>query len=352
MIMSTRIKKLQSSLSQLSLDGLLVTDPANISYLAGYKCRDAYLLVTKKQAVYITDGRYTQEMKKRLAGFTVVDLKPSFLATFAGLCRARKISRLGFEQQHMIYGLYSKIKQAVPARLVPQSGIIEAHRMVKDAGELRKIRRATQIAVQAYGYIQDLLRPGIREIEVAGEIERFIRFEGASCASFDIIVASGPHSALPHYQTAERKLKAAEPVLIDMGVEYEGYKSDLTRVFFVGKINTLVLKVYNIVRAAQAAALAAVRPGAAAGSIDRAARQYIAARGYGRHFMHSLGHGVGLEVHEAPSISPKVGQVVRPGEIFTIEPGIYIPGRFGIRIEDMVLVTNKGCEVLSGSLNK
>jgi len=351
-IMNSRVIKVQRQLAKLSVDGLLVTDPYNISYLAEYKCRDAYLIVTAKKALYLTDGRYTQEMKKNLPGFSVIDFKPSLLTALARLCRSHRIARLGFEEQQVTFSFYKKTADAVPAALVPVSGVVEALRRFKDAGEIAKIRRATQIAMQACCYIKDFLRPGIREIEVAAELERFIRFEGASSASFDIIVASGPNSSMPHYQTSERKLQAAEPVLIDMGVEFQGYKSDLTRVFFVGKINTLVARVYAIVRSAQAAALAAVKPGVSISSIDRAAREYISARGYGRHFVHSLGHGVGLQVHEAPFISSKVEQVVRPGEVFTIEPGIYIPGRFGIRIEDMVLVTNKGCEVFSGSLNK
>jgi Xaa-Pro aminopeptidase len=350
--MNTRVKQLQKGLAKRSVDGILVTDPYNISYLADYKCRDAYLVITAKDAVYITDGRYTQEMQKNLSGFTVKDVKPSFSQVLADLCRDRKIGRLGFEEQNVTFSMYTRLRKAISAEMVPLSGTVEALRLVKTPDEIGKIRVATQIAMQAYHYIRDFLKPGVKEIEIAGEIERFIRFEGATCASFDIIVASGPNAALPHYQTAERKLKAAEAVMIDMGVEYRGYKSDLTRVFFLGKMNTLITKVYTIVRAAQARALAAVKPGVSASKVDRAARQYISDKGYGRYFMHSLGHGVGLEVHEAPSVSSKVEQVLRPGMVFTVEPGIYLPGRFGIRIEDMVLVTRKGCEVISGSLNK
>ena len=350
--MNIRVKQLQKDLAKRSVDAILVTDPYNISYLAGYKCHDAYVVITEKSAVYITDGRYTHEMSKNLTGFTIKDVKPSLLLVLAELCRTRKITRLGFEEQNLTYGLYNKLRTAVSAELVPLSGMVEALRLIKTPDEIAKIRIATQIAMKAYYYIQDFLKPGVKEIEIAGEIERFIRFEGATCASFDIIVASGPNAALPHYQTAERKLKAAEAVMIDMGVEYQGYKSDLTRVFFLGKINTLITKVYGIVRTAQARALAAIKPGVRSSIVDKAARQYISDKGYGKYFMHSLGHGVGLEVHEAPSISSKVEKVLRPGEVFTIEPGIYLPGKFGIRIEDMVLVTRKGCEVISGSLNK
>ncbi|MFA6384093.1 MAG: Xaa-Pro peptidase family protein [Candidatus Omnitrophota bacterium] len=350
--MNIRVKQLQKKIAKLVVDGMLITDPNNISYLTGYKCRDAYLVITKKNSVYITDGRYTQEMRKSLSGFSVVDIKPAFSRVLADLCLTLKIARLGFEEQKVSYSLYNKLQKALPAALVPLSGTVEALRLIKTPDEIEKIRVATRIAMRAYGYIQDFLKPGAKEIEIAGEIERFIRFEGASCASFDIIVASGPNAALPHYQTSERKLKAAEAVMIDLGVEYKGYKSDLTRVFFLGKINTLITRVYGIVRTAQERALAAIKPNVAAGRIDQAARQYIRDKGYGKYFMHSLGHGLGLEIHEAPSLSPKVEQVLRPGMVFTVEPGIYLPGKFGIRIEDMVLVTRKGHEVISGSLNK
>jgi Xaa-Pro aminopeptidase len=310
------------------------------------------LIITKNEAFYITDGRYTQEMRKSLSGFIIKDLKPSILKTMLSVCAFCKIKSLGFEDQYMTYGLYKRFCEFLSVKMVPVSGSVESLRQIKTPDEIKKIRTATHIAVQAYHYIQDFLKPGVKEIEIAGEIERFIRFEGATCASFDIIVASGPNTSLPHYQTSERKLKAAEPVMIDMGVEYKGYKSDLTRVFFLGKMNTLIQRVYAIVRASQARALAQIKPGVAISRIDKAARQYIADKGYGKYFMHSLGHGVGLEVHEAPSISAKPDQELRPGMIFTVEPGIYLPGRFGIRIEDMVLVTGKGHEVISGSLNK
>jgi len=351
--MNIRLTLLQKKLSKLSVDGLLITNPYNISYLASYKCRDAYLVVTKKEAVYITDGRYIQEMKQNLKGMTVLDYKPALSKTLSAVCRKYDIRKLGFEGRDISYLLYKNLSDALsPVQLISVSGQVESLREVKDKDEISRIRVAADISICAYRYIKDFIKPGVKEIEIAGEIERFIRFEGATCASFDIIVASGPNAALPHYQTAERKLSENEAVMIDLGVEYQGYKSDLTRVFFLGKINTLISKVYDIVKSAQQAALSVIKPGVLLSKVDDAARSYIARKGYGRYFMHSLGHGIGLEVHEAPSISVKAAEKLRPGMIFTIEPGIYLPGRFGIRIEDMVLVTNKGCEVISGSLNK
>ncbi len=351
--MNSRLRRLQKRLRALSLDALLITNPYNISYLADYKCRDAHLVLTAGEAVYITDGRYLQEMKRSLKGVRVLDYKPSFSGVISSICEREKIKRLGFEGQELSYSFHQRLSKAIsPVEMVPFSGELEALRRIKDDSEIARIRTAADISVCAYRFIKEFIQPGMKEIEIAGEIERFIRFEGATCASFDIIVASGPGSALPHYQTSERKLKESEPVMIDMGVEYKGYKSDLTRVFFLGKINTLVSKVYSIVRSAQEAALAVIKPGIQLSKVDETARKYISSKGYGKYFMHSLGHGIGLEVHEDPTLSPKIPGVLRPGMVFTVEPGIYLPGKFGIRIEDMVLVTSKGCEVLSGSLDK
>ena len=206
--------------------------------------------------------------------------------------------------------------------------------------------------MDALRYIREFLSCGRSELEIAAELERFIRYHGAQSASFDIIVASGINSSYPHHLTSPKKLKSGESLVIDMGVNYRGYKSDLTRVFFLGKITLLVRRIYDIVRNAQQKAIARIKPGSSIREVDEAARSYIAQKGYGRYFGHNLGHGIGLEVHEAPKISSRQEGRLKEGMVFTIEPGIYLPGKFGIRIEDLVLVTKKGCEVLSGSLDK
>jgi len=187
---------------------------------------------------------------------------------------------------------------------------------------------------------------------VVGEIERFIRYHGASDKAFDIIVASGPNSSFPHHIPSQRKLKKDEPVLIDIGVDYQGYKCDLTRIFFLDRIKGLNLKIYDIVREAQGRAIGKVGPGCKISEIDKASRQYIAEKGYAERFCHNLGHGIGLDVHEAPQISSGEDAFLETGMVFTVEPGIYLPNKFGIRIEDMILVTQEGNEVLSGSIHK
>jgi len=340
---------------QEKLDALLVSSSANISYLTDYPSRDSWLLVSPKEQVFITDSRYTQEAKKRLAGFTVSEINNSSAwSTIGGLCRALKIGCLGFEDRYLSYAEYTRIRKAIPkdTGFCPASGMVEDLRQVKSGREIEKIRKALGITVAAFRFADKLLKPGMREIEVAGELERFIRFHGARASSFDMIVASGPNSGFPHHLTSERKLKANEPVLIDMGVDYQGYKSDLTRVFFLGKIDTLTARIYRIVLEAKKRAIAGIRPDVAAGQIDSLARTYIEEKGFGKFFGHGLGHGVGLEVHEAPHIGKKQTTQLVPGMVFTVEPAIYLPHKFGMRLEDMVLVTGKGSEVLSGTLNQ
>jgi Xaa-Pro aminopeptidase len=278
-------------------------------------------------------------------------------AVFAHIAEAALrlgLKNLGFEERCLPFAEFFKIKESVQGRinLIPTHNIVEDKRKVKDSQEILKLRKATQITALALEHIERLLIPGIKEIEIVAELERFIRYQGARASAFDIIVAAGANSSQPHHLSGERKLKNNEPVLIDLGVDYQGYKSDLTRVLFLGKINILVRKVYEIVLKAQELAIKRIRPGAEMAEIDRVARKYIAAQGYGACFTHNLGHGFGLEVHEAPQVSPREASAMKPGMTFTVEPGVYLPGKFGIRIEDMVLITTKGCEVISGAIHK
>jgi len=266
-----------------------------------------------------------------------------------------RVKRLGYEEKNISAATFTRLKETLGARhieLVPVEGIIERLRMIKKAAELDKIRKATVITMNALKFAKSLIKPGIKEIQVAAEIERFIRYRGARTSAFEIIVASGPNSSRPHHITSQRIIRPAETVLVDVGVDYEGYKSDLTRVFFLGRISSITRRVYGIVREAQDKAIKAIKPGVLINKIDAAARQYITRKGYGGFFGHALGHGIGLEVHEAPQISSKETNTLKENMVFTVEPAIYLAGQFGIRIEDMVLVNRKGCEVLSGSLNQ
>ncbi len=346
--------KIDQALAKQGLDGFLLSSPENISYLVGFPSRDSYLVFSPDSRIYITDSRYFEEAKSKLRDCSVARIEQSAPAAILKACQRLRLKRIGFEAQHFTYSSYQKIREALGSgmSLIPVSGMVEDLRQIKTSRELEKISKAVAIAIEAFRFIKDFITAGKKEIEIAAELERFIRYNGAQASSFDIIVASGPNSSLPHHMTSERKLKNNEPVLVDMGVDYAGYKSDLTRVFFLGKINILVKRIYNIVLEAQQKAIRKIAVNAPISQVDTTAREHISRKGYGRFFGHALGHGVGLQVHEAPRISANTEAKFRPGMVFTVEPAIYLPGRFGVRIEDMCLVTQKGVDVLSGSLNK
>mgnify|MGYP001586179161 FL=1 len=349
----SRLNSFREKLKNSSLDGFLVSQEANVSYLSRFSAHDSYLLFSKSKVYFITDFRYLEEARKSLKNIEVFQYKNLFKDVSA-LVKELKIKRLGFEARGLTYAEYAKIKDGLgeKTKFLDTFNIVESLRQIKSRDELKKIRAAVDIAVSAFRFIKGYLRPGLTEPEVAGELERFIRQKGAEAGSFKIIVSSGTNSCFPHAGITKRRLCKNDMVLVDMGAEINGYKSDLTRVFFLGKITAIQRKVYQIVREAQVKAIEAIRPGVAISVVDDIARAHIAGFGYGSFFGHSLGHGIGLEVHEEPSISNKNNAIIREGMVFTVEPGVYLPGKFGIRIEDMVLVTKKGFEVLSGVLDK
>jgi len=350
-----KLNKIYGFLEKQGLDALLISLPANITYLTNYISRDSFLLLSKKRNIYLTDFRYTKEARNHLnKSFSVKQTNGALFSSLSSQCFKLGAQKVGFEEKHLSFFQHERLKEKLDKKivLVPTKGTVEGLRQLKTPEEMTKITEATRITVSALNFIKNHLSPGKSEIEIAGELQRFIRYNGAAGASFEIIVASGPNSSFPHHISSNRKLRNNEPVLIDIGVDYSGYKSDLTRVFFLGKINFLVRKVYEIVLNAQKKAIGKIKPTVKIGEIDRAARQYIAKKGYGECFGHNLGHGIGLEVHEAPNISSQEENELKPGMVFTVEPGIYLPGKFGIRIEDMVKVNKKGVEVISGSLNK
>ncbi len=348
-------KTVLEKLKKENLDGLIVFSPANASYLCGFESRDAYILISKKSKIYFTDARYLEEVKKQLkAKFTVKDIGSSFSETLSKSVRKLRLKRIGFESRYITYNSYLKLKSKLSQEsfLIPASFLIEELRQKKSKEELTKILSAVKITIQALRYAKRFIKPGLKEIEIAGELERFIRLNGADSSAFDMIIASGPNSSFPHHRTGSRRVRANELVLVDIGVNYKGYKSDLTRIFFLGRITFSVRRIYDLVLGAQARALALIRPGVQAAQVDACARQYLNENGLGKNFVHSLGHGVGLEVHEAPRISPQEKTTLEEGMVITLEPAVYLPNKFGIRLEDMVLVTQKGAKLISGTLDK
>ncbi|MFC1658338.1 M24 family metallopeptidase [Candidatus Omnitrophota bacterium] len=359
--------KIRIILEKSRLQGLLLSHQPNISYLTGFPSSDSFLLLTARKSFFITDSRYYQQaclffrplakkpaQRKRLTEIFKVKLsKESVFDCIAKLAGSAGIRRLGFEERHLEVAAYRRFKRLLgKVKFIPTKGLVEGLRVIKEPAELVKIKRAVEIAAQALRYIRRFIRPGIREIEIAAELERFIRYQGAGAASFETIVASGKNTAFPHHLTGKRRLEKRDCLFIDIGVDYQGYKSDLTRTLFLGKIPSQLSRIYEIVRKAQLQAIERIKPGARIEEIDRTARQYIAKCGYGGFFAHNLGHGIGLEVHEQPAISSTEKGLLQAGMVFTVEPAVYLPGKFGVRIEDDILVTQRGYEVLSHGLDK
>lgn len=350
-----RIKNIILKLKEKNLDAFIVTHPANLSYLTEYASRDSYLLVSKNGFFYLTDSRYTEEAKLKLnKAIKVKKTDKSFFKTLADICAELKVKCIGFEERNLSLLGYQNLKKYLnkKTKIIPTQNVIEELREIKSSQEIEKIKKAVKITGMALEFAKKIVSPGRKEIEIVGELERFIRYHGATGPSFDIIVASGPNSSFPHHLPTQRKIRSNEPVLIDIGVDYQGYKSDLTRVFFMGKINILTQRVYAIVLEAQTRAIQYIKAGAKTDKADALARDFIKQEGYGEYFDHNLGHGIGLEVHESPRLTAKESLALKAGMVLTVEPGIYLPNKFGIRIEDNVLVTKKGCEVLSGAINK
>ncbi len=351
---SRAIEKLYIDLEKNHLDSLIISSQPNIFYLTDFPSHDSYLLVTFKKNVFITDFRYLEEAKERLKNLDIEKINSSFSKSIAKLASKLKLKCLGFEAKSLGFAEYQKIKENLPKKteFIPTYDLVERLRLIKDKEEIDKLKRAVQITIGAFRFIKDIIKPGMKELDLAAEIERFIRREGALQNSFPIIIASGPRSSLPHALTSERIIRDNEPVLIDLGVDFSGYKSNLTRSLFLGKMTKKFLKVYNIVLEAQRKAITLIKEGIPISKIDRAARNLISVKRWGRFFGHNLGHGIGLEIHEEPTISERNNNRTKAGMVFTIEPAIYIPGEFGVRIEDMVLVKRGGLEVLSGNLHK
>ena len=352
--MIPRLKRLHIILQNSQLDGVLISHQPNIAYLTEAPSFDSYLLISHKQNFYITDARYYQQAHSRIKGFSIKLGGKSVFSTIAKLALEAKIKRLGFEARYLDVAQHRQIKKFLGSiEFISTQELLEELRKIKQPEELEKIKKAVRITIQALAYARKIIRPGLKEIEIAAQLEHFIRYKGGvRTTSFETIVASGKNSSFPHHLSSGRRLKQSEILFIDMGVDYQGYKSDLTRTFFLGKIPSAIRKIYNIVRQAQAQAIKGIKPGIKASDIDRRARQYIAKHGYGGFFAHNLGHGIGLEVHEEPYLSTRNKTIIEPGMVFTIEPGIYLPNKFGVRIEDDVIVTKNGCEVLSAGLDK
>ena len=346
----TRRDKLRKTMLKVGVDALLVTEFTNVTYLTGFTGEDSYLLIRDSGETVLSDARYTTQLGEECPGIDLCIRKPgvSILSSVVRLLRSSEISRLGIEADSMTVGLEDRISDKLPhLAIVPTSGLVEKYRQIKDKEEIELTRKAVWQAEKAFGVIRASLRLDMTEKQIADDLEYQYRTFGAKSAAFPSIVAVGPRAALPHATPGKTRFEESEFVLIDWGANEGLYRSDLTRMIATGRIPPKFARVYEIVLEAQLKAIDAVQPGAVCQDVDAVARRVIDKAGYGRRFGHGLGHGLGLMIHESPRLTAKNQTVLKPGMIVTVEPGIYIPGWGGIRIEDDVLVTRNGHEVIT-----
>lgn len=354
--MNHRIAKLRKSLSANNLDALIVAKPQNRRYLSGFTAEDdspaspsAWLIITQDKAMLLTSFTNLEWAKAEVTGFDFINVPIKYTSTAADVLRNVQGKRVGFESDYIPVATYRLLADALGAEkeLVGIENLIEDLRQVKDEEEISLIAEAASITDEALARVMSASTIGHTEEEIAWELEKYMRERGADGIAFDTIVAAGPNSALPHSRVSARPIRAGEPVIIDVGARVAGYCSDITRTFVIGEPDERFLEIYNIVLEALQAGEAAIRPGITGREVDDIARQIIAKAGYGEAFGHGLGHGVGLAIHEKPHLSKTSEDVLAENMVVTVEPGIYIPGWGGVRIEDSVVIRGDGVEVLT-----
>jgi len=344
---NVRIERIRQKLAAEGMDALLVKQPANVRYLSGFTAGDdASLLITASDAFIITDFRYYEQAQRESPAYQLVKLEKPLPATFADLVHQLGARRVAFEGDFVTYALYQELSSAEGINLVPTKGWIETLRAIKSSEELALIQRAVAISDAAIAALPELIRPGMTERQLALELEIHMRTHGAEAISFPIIAAGGPNGAMPHAVATDRPLMPGEPIVLDLGARVAGYGSDLTRTICLGQPDARFQEIYGLVLAAQEAAESAIRPGILGKEVDAIARQIIMDAGYGDAFGHGLGHGIGLW-HDPPTLNPRSEDRLQPGMVFSVEPGIYLPGWGGVRIEDVVVVTDTGAKVLT-----
>lgn len=347
---AARRDRLRKLLRAADVESLLVTDFTNVTYLTGFTGDDSYLLVTRSDQTVISDPRYTTQLEEECHKVEL-HIRPPGQSMLEGVSRAlkgAKVTRLGIEADSMTVAFRERLAERLKTvELVATSGAVEELRMRKDKEELGEIRQAVGFAQQAFTKIRSALRGDQTEKQVADALENQMRLLGAKGASFPSIVAVGDRAALPHYRPGNRRMADAPLILIDWGAAGRLYMSDLTRVLVTAKIPPKLQRVYGVVLSAQEQAIRAIRPGRTCHEIDAVARGVIEKAGFGRYFGHGLGHGIGLQIHEAPRFTKNQQVKLEPGMVMTVEPGIYLPGVGGVRIEDDIVVTRGGCEVLT-----
>jgi Xaa-Pro aminopeptidase len=354
-----RLLQVREKLNRSPFDTLWVLQPENRRYLSGFKASDGQLtessgslLISRDSLILVTDSRYTTEAEDEAVDFEVITLKKGFTESFPKIVSQLGTRVLGFDENHLTWGVHRDVakklrKLSPPVRLAPVKGLVEGMREIKDQEEVRSMAAAADLMSEILTAVIEKLRPGKTEKKIAWEIEGLAREGGADGLAFPSIVASGPNSALPHAVPTGRKIRTKEPITFDVGVKIDGYSCDMTRTVFLDGVTPRFKRIYKIVRAAQLAALREIRPGVKSTVPDSIARQIIREAGFGDYFGHSLGHGVGLATHESPRLGPEKPVELKQGMVVTDEPGIYIPGLGGVRLEEMVLIEADGPRVLT-----
>lgn len=349
--MSKTIEGILSRVRELGAQAFVVTSPVNRRYLTGFTGSAGTVWISESKRALLTDFRYIEQAKGQCPGWEIIEIDEMEQA-IARLISAEGVKAVAIEAPHVTVHQFKSWQKAFSAEIIETEGIVEKVRMIKTPDEIEKIRRAAAIADHAFAQILPLLRPGVTELEIALELEFTMRKAGASGVSFRPIVATGERSALPHAEPGNRVFANGDFVVMDFGCVFEGYCSDMTRTVLIGEPTEEHMVIYDLVLRAQLESLAAVKPGVTGRQVDSVARDIIADAGYGQYFGHGLGHGVGLEIHERPRLSQKDETVLEPGMVVTVEPGVYLPGFGGVRIEDLVVVTESGRETLSSTFKE
>ena len=346
--MNNRVQKLQTYMKENGLDAMLVGSEANRMYLSGFTGSNAMLLITlDEMPIIVTDFRYIEQVGKQCPDFKCIDqAQKGALGTVFEEAKNMQLKKIGFEAEHTSFSTYEVLQKAEGIEWVPTKNVVERFRQIKEEAELEKLAKAESIGDLAFKaiipFIEKRWKEGLTENEVALEIERVMRQNGATGTSFNTIVASGAKSSLPHAVPGDEPLKKGDFVVMDFGCIYEGYCSDMTRTVVIGEASEKHKEIYETVLEAQRRALEGAKAGLKGKEVDALARDYIASKGYGDYFGHGLGHSVGIEIHENPRFSMAEEQVIEEGMVITVEPGIYLPGFGGVRIEDMVAITKEG----------
>jgi Xaa-Pro aminopeptidase len=345
-----RIKRLLEHFDDAGLDAFYITDPANRFYLSGFSGTTGALLLTRKQYCLLTDFRYTEQAASESPDYKIIEVPGSYNMVLAEFLKENNLFRLGCEGDHLTYNQFSDLQKMLPGiELKPGSGMVEQLRICKDDSEIKHIEEAVCLADQAFARVLAAVKTGVIEREIALQLEYIMRQSGADGVAFQFIVASGSRSALPHGVASMKTIHSGDLVTFDFGAVYRGYNSDITRTVVMGQPEPRQREIYEIVLEAQMSAISAIKAGVRASAVDQAARDVIEKKGYGRCFGHSTGHGLGLNIHENPRLSAKDETILRPGMVVTVEPGIYLPGWGGVRIEDTVVVEDNGCRILTRS---